>query len=376
MSNAKLERKRQQGRVRTARWRQVRHAEKETALVLAELRTKQLMALLRALHTDVDAADEAGEDDWFWTGTELSRCSDMGYEIGSPAPENVVWRNSIRLPGHTPRLVYVKVQQTGSIQDKWGGHLGDIPFSHGVKLGILREGPKALSEANCNQLELPVIDWADASQEKACVQEVLTAAGDHLLTAVHIPWEVAAGIRGKPVTDIQAVFRDVTVATRTAATKHYNRVSGASIGRHIEVGWGCMAGSSRKETVEFADGTSSLLPFWRNENKNIPRFHDAMSEAGACLAELMHAIHPKLLQGYNRGALPWHELAKALTYPLPLPGRAYLHGAQCASRVRGSWLEPTAAESSAATRTSCDLHCDTQVHAVHPQAQPVWPCTP
>jgi hypothetical protein len=99
-----------------------------------------------------------------------------------------------------------------------------------------------------------------------------------------------------------------------------------------------------------------------------------MSEASACLAELLHAIHPKLLEGYNRGALPWSELAKALTYPLPLPGRAYLHGSQCASRVRGTWLEPTAAERSAATRTSCDLHCDTQVRAVNTRAQAVLPC--
>ena len=332
--------------------------------MLAELRTKQLLALLRALHTEVDAADEAGEDDWFWTGTGLSRWSDMGEENWFPAPENVVWRNPKTICVQAPHLVYVKTQRTGSIQDECGNYLGDVPFSHGAKLGLLQEGPKAVSEANCKQLELAVIDWADAPQENACVQEVLTAAGDHLLTAVHIPWEVAGEITRKSVRDIQDVFRKVIVATRTAATKHYTRVSGASIGRHIEVGWGCMAGSSRKETVEFADGTSSLLPFWRNENKNIPRFHDAMSEAGACLAELMHAIHPKLLEGYNRGALPWPELAKAVTYPLPLPGRPYLHGAQCASRVRGTWLEPTKVERSAATRTSCDLHCDTQVHSV------------
>ena len=45
-------------------------------------RKRQLKALLRALHTEVDAADEAGEDDWVWTGTGMSCWSDMEYENG------------------------------------------------------------------------------------------------------------------------------------------------------------------------------------------------------------------------------------------------------------------------------------------------------
>ena len=95
MSNAKLEKKRRQGRARTARCRQVLNAEKETAKLLAEFRTKQLLALLtRALHTEVDAADEAGEDDWFFSaGTGMSRRYCTENENATPDPENVVWRN-------------------------------------------------------------------------------------------------------------------------------------------------------------------------------------------------------------------------------------------------------------------------------------------
>ena len=129
-----------------------------------------------------------------------------------------------------------------------------------------------------------------------------------------------------------------------------------------------MTGKHRKATQSFPDGESSLLPFWKDDNIGRPNMHTVVSEVSASLAEVMFNLDNTLLEGYNSAARPWPAFAEALTYPLPLPGRRYLHGAQCTSRVRGTWLQPTAAEVESAPRASCDLHCDKQVPSWPPSA--------
>ena len=74
MSSEREIRKRAQGRDRTARWRATKQSERATALALAEFRSTLLLNLLKVLHTQVDAADEAGDEDtWFTRLLESKR---------------------------------------------------------------------------------------------------------------------------------------------------------------------------------------------------------------------------------------------------------------------------------------------------------------
>ena len=367
MSSEREIRKRAQGRDRTARWRATKQSERATALALAEFRSTLLLNLLKVLHTQVDAADEAGDEDtWFTRLLESKRAGLRKQQTVSP-----LWQMARQLRDTAPELVYVREQRTGTVVTRNGFHLGDIPISHGAIPGLLKDGPRAPSETNCTQLELEVIDWADAPRERPIAQEVLSVSGEHILTAVHVPWKVVQESLGlQSVADAQQIFRKVILETRSAATIPYKHVSGSSIGRYIELGWACMAGKHRKSVQPFPDGNSSLLPFWKEDNKGRPGLHAAVSEASACLADVMFKLDRTLLDGYNLGSLPWPEFARAITYPLPLPGRRSLHGAQFTSRVRGTWLKSTAVERESATRSSCDLHCDKQVALCPPPLPP------
>jgi len=372
MSSEAEIRKRAKGRDRTARWRAGKASERVVLHALAELRTQNLLNIMKALHAEVDAADEAGDDSWLFqprpAGTGISLRTEK-HQLCQNSSTLLTWQRPLCLSEAAPKLVYVKGQRTGAVLSASGDHLGDIPFSYGSKPGLFHDGPRAPSETNCTQLQLEVVDWVDAPTDCAIAQEVLSTSGEHVVTAVHIPWNIVAeaGNFGS-VMDAQQVFRDVIVETRTAATSQYKDVSGASIGRYIELGWGCMTGKHRKATQVFPDGESSLLPFWKDDNIGRPNMHTVVSEVSASLAEVMFNLDNTLLEGYNSGARPWPAFAEALTYPLPLPGRRYLHGAQCTSRVRGTWLQSTAAEVEAAARASCPLHCDKQV--------PCWPWCP
>ena len=224
------------------------------------------------------------------------------------------------------------------------------------------EGPKQPTLENLSCLEAPVIDWSDAPLDKVVLQEVRSADNGHMLTAMHVPWVCAGALTQRSAGELQGVFRDIMLATRSFARSSYPAVTGDTVGRHIELGWGSMPGRSRHSTQGFSSGgASSLLPFWKLENAAVPpEMHESLSEASALIAEIMHGLDPQLLALYNTGLEPWPELARVLTYPLPKPGRHHLHGHQCACRLRGVWMDASESENAAATTIAADLHRDTQ----------------
>jgi len=275
----------------------------------------------------------------------------------------------IRLDRASPRLAWSEDLKSGFVVDAMGPHLGasgQLALHAAAGANRAGDGPKQPTLANLLCLQAPVIDWSEAPPDKVVLQEIRSAEDGHMLTALHVPWMCAGALTGKSTEEVQGVFRDIILHTRSCARSSYAAVVGETVGRHIELGWGSTPGSSRKATQQFGSGVSSLLPFWKEENRNVPQaMHDSLSEMSALIAEIMHSLDPELLALYNRGLDPWPEMARALTYPFPKPGRYHLHGHQCACRLRGVWMDASESEKTAGRTIAADLHRDTQAAPCH-----------
>ena len=341
------------GRLRTAKWRARRVEKLHAARILHDTYCTELARLLDEIGL-LSAVDHAVVEH---TVTHTPDQSAISSVLGV--------QPVIQLDRGTPRLAWSEELQTGLVVDAAGrilGHSGQLAMHPAAGATRAGEGPKQPTQRTLSCLEAPVIDWSDAPLDKVVLQEVRSVDNGHMLTAMHVPWVCAGALTKRSESELQGVFRNIMLGTRSFARSSYAAVTGDTVGRHIELGWGSMPGRSRHSTQSFSSGdVSSLLPFWKRENASVaPEMHESLSEASALIAEIMHRLDPQLLALYNRGLEPWPELARALTYPLPKPGRHHLHGHQCACRLRGVWLDASEAENAAAKTIAADLHRDTQ----------------